>query len=209
MAGCQGNGVQPWASSLWSQCDQRNDSRTFLRWKGYTQLYFHSGRSITKILFTQREFACSKPVYASGPLCPHSRPLGLCPWCCHHCSLCSALLQPCSCATVSLRALGRALYIESIATYCPHVCSELADQVRILATGTFILFTLFSSIFSLKIDTYFISVLIMLPINYLYLSISPTKIPASRGMEFYFIASRIKSVTKQLLSKHLPNHVSS
>ena len=37
-----------------------------------------------------------------------------------------------------------ALSIESIATYCPNTCSELADeaQVRILATGTSILSTL-------------------------------------------------------------------
>ena len=56
----------------------------------------------------------------------------------------SALLQPCSRATVSPRALGRALYIESITMHCPHMCSELANQgqVRILATGTFILSTL-------------------------------------------------------------------
>ena len=55
----------------------------------------------------------------------------------------SALLQPCSRATMSPRALGRALYIGSIATYCPQVCSELANQgqVRILATGSFILST--------------------------------------------------------------------
>ena len=50
---------------------------------------------------------------SSEPLCLHSHPLGLCPQCCHHFSLCSDLLQPCSCATMSHRALGRALYIES------------------------------------------------------------------------------------------------
>ena len=70
----------------------------------------------------------------------HSHPLGLCPRRCHHSSLCSALLQPCSLATMSHRALGRALYIETTAMYCPQVCSELVNQgqVRILATGTLI-----------------------------------------------------------------------
>ena len=44
---------------------------------------------------------------------------------------------------MSPRAPGRALYIESVTTHRPHVCSELASQcqVRILATGTFILST--------------------------------------------------------------------
>ncbi|XP_073078933.1 gamma-aminobutyric acid receptor-associated protein-like 1 isoform X1 [Manis javanica] len=53
----------------------------------------------------------------------------------------SALLQPCSCATLSPRALGGALYIQSIAMYYPHVFSELANQgqVRIPAIGTFTL----------------------------------------------------------------------
>ena len=101
----------------------------------YTQLYSPSGRSVTRIPSTQSESACSKPVSASGPLCHHSH-LSLCPRHCHHSSLCSALLQPCSCATVFPRALGRALY-------CPQVCSELVNQgqVRILATGTFTLYT--------------------------------------------------------------------
>ena len=56
----------------------------------------------------------------SHPLSPsvctavsHSCPLGLCPRHCHHSSLCSALLQPCSPATVSPRVLGGALYIVS------------------------------------------------------------------------------------------------
>ena len=83
---------------------------------------------------------------SSGLLCsvvPHSCLLGVCPRCCHHASLCSALLQPFSHATVWPRALGRALYRESIATYCPHACSEQANQgqMRILATGTFTLST--------------------------------------------------------------------
>ena len=109
----------------------------------YTQLYSHGGRSITRVLSTQSKSACSKLVSASGPLCLHNRPLGLCPQHCHHSSLCSVFLQPCSRATVSPRPLGGALYIESIATYCPHVCSEQADQgqVGILATRTFILST--------------------------------------------------------------------
>ena len=49
----------------------------------------------------------------------------------------SSLLS-CSCTPISPRAPGRALYIESIMTHCPHVCIELAiqGQVRILATGT-------------------------------------------------------------------------
>ena len=42
----------------------------------YTQLYFHSGKSITKIPSTQSRSAHSKPVSASGPLCLHSHPLG-------------------------------------------------------------------------------------------------------------------------------------
>ena len=53
---------------------------------------------------------------------PHSRPLGLCPRHCHHSSLCSALLQPCSHCTASPRVLGRALYIQSVTRHCPHVC---------------------------------------------------------------------------------------
>ena len=88
-------GFNPWTSSLWIQCDQINDSRTFLGWKGYTQLYSHGGRSITRLLSTQSEFAESKPVSASGPLCPHSH-LNLCPRRCHHSSLYSpAALQLC------------------------------------------------------------------------------------------------------------------
>ena len=60
-------------------------------------------------------------------------------------------LQPLLCSPAALqlchhvvpRALGRALYIESSAMYCPQVCSELVNQgqVRILATGTLILST--------------------------------------------------------------------
>ena len=92
---CLANGFQPQKSSLWMQCDQRNDSRTFLEWKGYTQLYFHGGRSITRIPSTQSESACSKPVPASGPLYLKSRPI-LCRQHCHHSSLCyPATLQPC------------------------------------------------------------------------------------------------------------------
>ena len=106
----------------------------------YTQLYFHGGRSVTRLPSTQSESACrsrSLPLGLSAPgaisvsvLCTATTPV-------------SALLQPCSHATVSPRAPGGALYIESIVTYCPHVCSELADQgqVRILATGTFTLST--------------------------------------------------------------------
>ena len=52
---------------------------------------------------------------------------------------CSLVAMPLCCP----RALGGALYIESIVMYCPHVCSELVSQgqLRILATGTLILFT--------------------------------------------------------------------
>ena len=106
---------------------------------------FPGGRSVTRILSTQSKSACSKLVSASGPLCLHSRraqlssgPLSsvLPPL---QTLLCSAVLQPCSPATVLPRALGGALYIESVTMHCPHVCSELANQgqVRILATGTF------------------------------------------------------------------------
>ena len=92
---------------------------------------------------TQSKSARRKPISTSGPFYLHSHP-SLCPRCCYHSSLCSALLQPCSPATVSPRSLGRTLYIESVTTYCPHMCSELAGQgqVRILATGTLILSTL-------------------------------------------------------------------
>ena len=132
---CLANGLQPHASSLWIQCDQRNWQQNVLGVKELHPGLFPGGRSVTRIPFTQSESAGSKPVSASGPLCPHSHPLGpsactvvphshplgLCPWCCHHSSLCSALLQPCSPATVSPRPLGRALYVESITTFA-HTC---------------------------------------------------------------------------------------
>ena len=124
------------------------DSKMFFGVKGLYPTLFPGGRSVTKILFTQSKSAGSKPVSASGPLCPHSRPtqpssgplsLALPPL---QPLLCSpAALQPCY--HVMPRALGRALFIESRATYCPQVCSELViqGQVRILATGTLILST--------------------------------------------------------------------
>ena len=86
----------------------------------------------------------SCPLRASLRTASRSRPLGLST---HSAIAVSvfvfALLQPCSCATMLLKALGGALYIESITMYCPHVCSELANQrqVRILAIGTFTLST--------------------------------------------------------------------
>ena len=86
-----------------------------------TQLSSHGGRSITRILSTQSESACSKTISVSGPLYLRSH-LSLHPWHCHHSSLISALLQLCSsCATVWPRALGGALYIESI-TSIAHIC---------------------------------------------------------------------------------------
>ena len=72
-----------------------------------------AGQSL--ILFTQSDSACSKPISATEPVYTHNHPLGLsartavlwlCPQCCHHFSLCSALLYPCSHATMSPRALG-------------------------------------------------------------------------------------------------------
>ena len=44
--------------------------------KGLYPTLFPGGSSVTKIPFTQSQSACSKPVSASGPLCPHSCPLG-------------------------------------------------------------------------------------------------------------------------------------
>ena len=97
---------------------KETDSKMLFGLKGLYPTLFPGGRSVTKILFTQSESACSKPVSASGHLCPpscpaqlssgplctvvpHNHPLDLCPQCCHHSSLCSALLQPCSPATAS------------------------------------------------------------------------------------------------------------
>ena len=66
----------------------------------YTQLYFHGGRSITKISPTQSKSACSKPVSASGPLCPHSHPLGLLA----HTVSCTAILWASVLGTVTTAA---------------------------------------------------------------------------------------------------------
>ena len=44
--------------------------------KGLYPTSFPGDRSVTRIPFTQSEFVCSKPVSTSGPLCPHSCPLG-------------------------------------------------------------------------------------------------------------------------------------
>ena len=163
------NGFQPRASSLWIQCDQRNWQQNILGVKVLYPTLFPGGRSVTKILFTQSESACSMPVSASGPLCLHSCPLGLfaqsphtavlwaslhsCPTQLSSGPLSSTLpqLQPLHCSPAALqpchrvmpRALGGALFIESTVMYCPRVCSELVNQgqVRILATGTLILST--------------------------------------------------------------------
>ena len=142
------------------------DSKTLFGVKGLYPTLFPGGRSVTRIPFLRASLyaasqylllgpsVCTAVLWAplsaqpsSGPLCtvvPHSCSPGLCPWHCHCSSLCSALLQPCSPATVSPRALGGALYMESITTHCPHVYSEPAKegQVRILATGTLISSTL-------------------------------------------------------------------
>ena len=140
---CLANGFQPWTNKV-TKDSVRQKMTAERSWgkRFYTQLYSHGGRSITRIPSTQSRSAGSKLVSASGPLCPRSHP-SLCPRCCHHSSLCSALLQPCSCAGVSPTTLGRALHRESVTVYCPHVCSESANQgqVRILGTGTFTLYT--------------------------------------------------------------------
>ena len=136
---------------------KENDSKTFLGWKGYSQLNFqvagqslesHSlraslhaaGRSLplgpsvlTAVLWASLHSPPTQP--SSGLLSlalPPLQPL-----------LCSpAALEPCH--RDAPRALGGALFIESTAMYCPQVCSELVShgQVRILATGTLILCTL-------------------------------------------------------------------
>ena len=123
----------------------------FLGVKGLYPTLIPGGRSVTKIPFTQSKSACNKPFSASGPLCWHSCPLGPSASTANLCLpsrpaqpssgplslvlplLCSpAALQPCH--RVKPRALGGALYVESIAMYCPHVHSELVNQgqVRIL-----------------------------------------------------------------------------
>ena len=135
---------------------KEKDRKTFLGWKGYTQFHFQvAGQSLeshslrvslhaaswslplgpsvhTAVLWASLHSRPTQP--SSGPLSSVLSPLQplLCP---------PAALQPCH--HVVPRALGRALFIESIAMYCPQVCSELVNhsQVRILATGTFILFT--------------------------------------------------------------------
>ena len=126
--------------------------------KGLYPTLFPGGSSVTRIPFTQSESARSKPVSASGPLCLHTHPLGAsaCTTVPHSCPLClsaqrptqpssgrlSSVLPPlqpllCSptafqlCHSVVPRALGGALYIESVATYFPHVCSELANQGQV------------------------------------------------------------------------------
>lgn len=130
--------VQPPAGLLLIQCDQRSDSRMFLGPKSYTQLYFHGGRSITRILSTQNESACSNLVSASGPLWPHSRPLVL--WSSVlppvQPLLCSpGALQPCHCVTQS--TVQGSLYRVNNDALPRHV----QGRVRILTTGTFILST--------------------------------------------------------------------
>ena len=114
--------------------------------KGLYPTLFPGGRSVTKIPCSVRV-----SVHAASPslhlghsvltVVPHSCPLGLCPQRCHHSSLCSVLLQSCSPATLSHPEHWVELFFtESIAMYCPQVCSELVNQgqVRILATGTLI-----------------------------------------------------------------------
>ena len=112
---CLANGFQPWASSLWIQCDQRKRQQNVLGVKGLYPTLFPGGRSVTKIPFTQSESACRKPISASGPLCLHSRPPGLCTVVLHSCPLlCSpAALQHHH--RVMPRAMGGALFIESTA----------------------------------------------------------------------------------------------
>ena len=128
--------------------------------KGLYPSLFPGGRSVPKILFTQSESAGSKPVSASGPLCPYSHPVQLSSASLHShpaqpssgpLSSVPPPLQPLLCSPAALhpchhvapRALSRALFIESTAMYCPQVCSELVSQgqVRILATGMLILST--------------------------------------------------------------------
>ena len=138
---CLANGFQTETSLLWIQWDRKMTMECSWGERIYTQLYSHGGESITGIPSIQSKSACSKPVPASGPLRLRSHP-SLCPQCCHHSSFCPpAALQPCSNgATVSPRALGKALYVESIiTTYFSHLCSEQANQgqVRILVIGSF------------------------------------------------------------------------
>ena len=77
----------------------------------------------------------------SRPAQPSSGPLSLALPPCQPLLCSPAALQPCHGVTQSTRQSSQ---IEATAMYCLHVCSELANQgqVRILATGTFILFTI-------------------------------------------------------------------
>ena len=81
------------------------DSKTFSGRKGYMQLYFQvAGQSLKSHSLRASLHAASQSLPLGPNVCtavPHSHPLGLCPRCCHHSSFCSALLQPCSCVTMS------------------------------------------------------------------------------------------------------------
>ena len=77
------------------------DGKTFLGWKGYTQLYFQvAGQSLESHSLRASLYAASRSL-PLGPsvrtAVPHSCTLSLCPWRCHHSSLCSL-----SCSLVAL-----------------------------------------------------------------------------------------------------------
>ena len=103
----------------------------------------------------------SCPLRASLHAAGRSLPPGPSARCSHLKSLSSVLplLQPllsCSRAAAIPRCHPEhwaELFIESITTYCPHMCSELASQGqgRILALGTFTLSTLHASRICLSI----------------------------------------------------------
>ena len=67
---CLASGFQPPTSSLWIQCDQRNDSRTFL---GGERVYYpacsHGGRSSTSV---------SNSIQSTGPSSIYSEIIAYC-----------------------------------------------------------------------------------------------------------------------------------